>query len=276
MMYKPHPPRRRMPRWASALLVLAIAAVLLVPGPWQRVSLVSTTVLQPIQLGISSMTDDVGGVVDTVQRVRSLASENEQYKDQIDSLNSQLAQMRELQVENQDLRNLVGLEQQSGQGNLIPSLVIAQDDAPYVEAVTIDKGMTDGVKNGDVVVTQAGVVGRVEEVDPTSSKVRLITDINSSIAVRLQTQDRTTGVLRGQSKGNLLVIAYIQQTDTVSPGDVVITSGLGGLFPEGLVVGQVSGVQKNDADPFQSAVVSPATDMSKLERLYVLANSAAS
>ena len=83
----------------------------------------------------------------------------------------------------------------------------------------------------------------------------------------------STGVLRGQSEGNLMVIAYIPQTDDVSSGDVVLTSGLGGIYPEGLVVGKVSRVQRNDADPFQAAVVEAAVPMDKLERLYVLSDS---
>ena len=102
--------------------------------------------------------------------------------------------------------------------------------------------------------------------------MRLINDLNSSVSVRLQTESRTTGVLRGQSQGNLMVIAYIPQTDVVAPGDVVLTSGLGGVYPEGLVVGKVARVERKDADPFQAAVVEPAVEMDKLERLYVLAD----
>ena len=129
-----------------------------------------------------------------------------------------------------------------------------------------------GIKQDAVVITHEGLVGLVEKADPGSSKVRLINDLNSAVSVRLQTESRTTGVLRGQSQGNLMVIAYIPQTDVVSEGDVVLTSGLGGVYPEGLVVGKVSSVERKDADPFQAAIVEAAVDMSKLERLYVLAD----
>jgi rod shape-determining protein MreC len=123
------------------------------------------------------------------------------------------------------------------------------------------------------VITHQGLVGRVEKVNPTSSKVRLINDLNSSVSVRLQTDARTTGVLRGQSQGNLMVVAYIPQTDAVTQGDWVLTSGLGGMYPEGLVVGKVARVERKDADPFQAAVIESAVAMDKLERLYVLADS---
>jgi rod shape-determining protein MreC len=113
----------------------------------------------------------------------------------------------------------------------------------------------------------------VERVNPTTAKVRLINDLNSSVGVRLQTDARTTGVLRGQSQGNSMVITYIKQDDPVHPGDTVLTSGQGEVFPEGLVVGKVARVERKDADPFQAAVVDPAVEMDKLERLYVLADS---
>jgi rod shape-determining protein MreC len=208
----------------------------------------------------------------TIQRVRDLATQNEDYRDQVDQLQSKLVQMRELEVENRDLRNLLSMKERTGPGALIPVSVIARDDTPYVQAITIDRGANDGIRQDAVVITHKGLVGHVERVNPTSAKVRLINDLNSSVSVRLQTDSRTTGLLRGQSQGNLMVIAYIPQTDLVQPTDVVLTSGLGEMYPEGLVVGKVARVERKDADPFQAAVVEPAVEMDKLERLYVLAD----
>jgi len=266
------PPRRRLPRWVSTLVVVLVAVVFLVPGPWRGLEQVGSTVLAPVQLGVSDTLDQAKDVVQTVQRVRDLASENATYKDEVDQLQSQLVQMHELEVENQDLRNLLGLKERTGPGQLIPVTVIARDDTPYVQAITIDHGENDGVKQDAIVVTHQGLVGRVVHSNPTSAKVQLINDLNSSVSVRLQTESRTTGVLRGQSQGNSMVITYIPQTDTVQSGDLVLTAGLGGVYPEGLVVGRVARVERKDADPFQAAVVDPAVQMDKLERLYVLAD----
>jgi rod shape-determining protein MreC len=164
------------------------------------------------------------------------------------------------------------MKERTGPGALISVSVIARDDTPYVQAITIDRGSNDGVKQNSIVVTHKGLVGHVERVNPTSSKVRLINDLNSSVSVRLQTESRTTGVLRGQSQGNMMVIAFIPQTDVVQPGDVVLTSGLGEMYPEGLLVGKVDRVERKDADPFPAAVVDAAVQMEKIERLYVLAD----
>jgi rod shape-determining protein MreC len=266
------PPRRRLPRWVSTLVVVALAVVFLVPGPWRGLEKVFAFVLTPIQMGVSGTVDEASHVVDTVQRVRELASENADFQNQVDQLQSQLVKMHELEVENQDLRRLLSMREAAGPSALLPVQVIARDDTPYVQAITIDHGSNDGVRLDAVVTTTKGVVGHVERVDLTSSKVRLINDLNSSVSVRLQTDSRTTGVLRGQSQGNLMVIEYIPQTDVIQQGDVVLTSGLGEMYPEGLVIGKIARVVRKDADPFQAAVVEAAVEMNKLERLYVLAD----
>jgi rod shape-determining protein MreC len=253
-------------------VVVTLAVVFLIPGPWRGLEKVGSMFLAPIQMGVSGTVDEASHLVATIQRVRDLASQNVDYRDQVDQLQSQLVQMRELEVENRDLRNLLSMKERTGPGALIPVSVIARDDTPYVQAITIDRGSNDGVRQDAVVITHKGLVGRVERVNPMSSKVRLINDLNSSVSVRLQTESRTTGVLRGQSQGYLMVVAYIPQTDVVQPTDVVLTSGLGEMYPEGLVVGKVARVERKDADPFQAAVVEPAVEMDKLERLYVLAD----
>lgn len=265
-------PRRQVPRWVSATAVLVVAGALLAPGPWRQIESVGTTVLAPLQMGISGTADEVGSVFWTFQKVRTLANENSAYQDEVDRLQSQLVKMRELEVENTDLRGLLALKERTGPGALLPVSVIARDDTPYVQAITIDRGTQGGVHEGSVVVTHKGLVGRVYDANPTTAKVRLITDVNSAVAIRVQSESRTTGLLRGQSLGNSLVLDYIPQTDTVNSGDVAISSGVGELFPEGLVVGTVVRVQHKDADPFQAAAVDPAVDLNKLERLYVLSD----
>jgi rod shape-determining protein MreC len=263
-----------MPRWASTLVVLGVSVLCLTPFPGRSaIETLGSTVLEPIQFGVSGTFGELGRVIDTIQRVRVLAAENRDLRDRNDELESDVVRLHELEVENRELRNLLSMRDRTGPGALISASVIARDGTPYVQAITIDRGGNDGVKEDAVVITHKGLVGRVERANPTSAKVRLINDLNSSVGVRLQTESRTTGVLRGQSQSNLMVIAYIPQTDEVETGDVVITSGLGAVFPEGLVVGKVARVERKDADPFQAAVVEPAVEMDKLERLYVLADS---
>src|SRR6202011_6109803 len=97
----------------------------------------------------------------------------------VDPLQSELVRMRELEVENQERRTLLSMREAAGPSALVPVQVIAHDDTPYVQAITIDHGSNDGVKHDALGVTPKGVVGHVERVDLTSSKVRLINDLNS-------------------------------------------------------------------------------------------------
>src|SRR5689334_25431306 len=186
------PPRRRLPRWVSTLVVVGLAVVFLIPGPWRGLEGVASTAMAPLQMGAAGTLEVAATFVSTVQRVRDLADENADYKDQIGQLQSEVVRMRELEVENEDLRNLLSMKERTGPGALIPVQVIARDDSPYVQAVTIDHGANDGIKQDAVVITHQGLVGLVEKVDPTSSKLRLINDLNSSVSVRLQTESRMT------------------------------------------------------------------------------------
>jgi len=163
------PPRRRLPRWVSTLVVVSVAVLFLVPGPFHSLERVGTLMLTPLQMGVSGTADEAATFLSTIQRVRDLAAENADYKDQVDQLQSQLAQMRELEIENADLRNLLSMKERTGPGAFIPVSVIARDDTPYVQAITIDRGENDGIKQDAVVITHKGLVGRVEKVNPTSA-----------------------------------------------------------------------------------------------------------
>ena len=262
--------RRRMPWWTALLVVLIAAVLIFVPGGAQQVEAVGTRLLAPLKFGVSGAVGQVEGVVSVAQRVGDLANQNDQYREEIDRLQADIVRLRELEVENRDLRNLLGLKQRSGAGELLPVRVIARDPSPYVQSITIDRGEEDGLRDGMPVITWRGVVGRVNRVSPTSSKVLLVTDTSSSISGRIQSSEaRVAGILRGRPEGGL-VMQHIPQEESVQTGDTVITSDLGGIMPEGLVVGQVVQIRRKDVDVFQEALIEPAADMKQLERLYVM------
>ena len=212
----------------------------------------------------------VGHLFDTVQHASDLAVQNQTYRDEIDRLQAAIVQMRELEVENRDLRELLGLRERAPLGSLLSVDVIARDPLGPVQAVTIDRGSDDGIRTNLPVITWKGLVGRIVEANPTSAKVLLITDVNSAVSVRIQDPaSRATGVIRGVGDGRLL-LQYVPRTDLLRTGDVAITSGIGGIFPSGVLVGSVLQVRQRDVEVFQEALVEPAADMRNLERLYVL------
>src|SRR4051812_36025981 len=265
------PVRRRSRSWLVVLLLLGVVGgLVLAPGPARDVQAVGSRLLEPIQGNVSSLLVQVEDVPTVVRRMTELSRQNDQYRDEIDRLQSEIARLRELEVENRDLRNLLGLKQRTGTGELLPVRAIARDPSPFVQAVTIDRGTEDGVREGMPVITWRGVVGRVNRVGPTSSKVLLITDTSSSISGRIQgSESRVTGLVRGRQEGGL-IMQHIPQEESLQTGDTIVTSDLGAILPEGLVIGQIVQIRRKDVDVFQEAVLEPSADMKSLDRLYVL------
>jgi rod shape-determining protein MreC len=181
-------------------------------------------------------------------------------------LRAELVALEELRRENERLRRLLGFVEETTPRTLA-ARIIAEDAASWFRTVEIDRGYEDGVTEGLPVVNAAGLIGRVVRSTPNSARVLLITDASSAVAVLVQDQ-RIRGVCRGQ--GGTLALDFALVQDEIQVGDGVITSGLGGVFPKGLVVGYVRAVQREQFGLFQTVEVEPAVDFAHLEEVLVL------
>jgi rod shape-determining protein MreC len=146
--------------------------------------------------------------------------------------------------------------------------VYARGASSWFKTVLINKGEKDGVTKDMAVATSEGVVGRVIEVSPDTAKVLLIIDPNSAVDVVIQ-RSRAQGIMEGKID-EVCILKYVQKNEDVQVGDRVVTSGLGGVFPKGLVVGTVRRVEQKRPGIFQHIEVSPSVDLSKLEEVLVL------
>lgn len=262
--------RRSLPPWSSIAILVVAVALLFAQGPASQAQSVGNQLFAPVQLGVAELVGAVESFWRNLGRVSEMADQNDSYRQEIDRLQAELVRLKELELENEALRQLLGLKQQTRPGELLPVRVIGSDVSPLLYSITIDRGGNDGVQKDMPVVTWKGLAGRVTRVAATTSKVLLLTDVNSSVSVRIQDPDsRASGIARGRSDGTLL-LEHVLQQEPLSPGQLVITSGLGGVFPEGLVVGRIERVMQNDYEVFQRAAVQPSVDMNKLEHLYVL------
>src|SRR5581483_5577154 len=250
--------RRPVPLWL-AVAVLALAAVLvLVPGPGRQLEAAGSRLLAPLQLAVSQVIGQVLGGVELIQRAGQLREQNRIYREEVDRLQAEMVRLRELELENYDLRNLLGLRQQAPPGEMIAVRVLARDPLPFVQAVTVDGGADQGLREDLPVLTWRGLVGRIVEVQPTTARVLLVTDANSSVSGRVQNpESRATGILRGRND-DWLLMQYIGQQEVVQTGDLVITSGLGGVLHEGMPLGKIVQVRRRAKDLFQEALVEPA------------------
>ncbi|HWP34073.1 MAG TPA: rod shape-determining protein MreC, partial [Thermodesulfobacteriota bacterium] len=193
-------------------------------------------------------------------------AENAALREEIARLKLRQAELAEAAAEAERLRRLLGLRERAGFSGVVAT-VIAVDASGWFRTVTIDRGSADGLERGLAVVTPDGVVGRTQAVASRAAKVLLITDPNSAVDALVQ-RSRARGVVAGRL-GPELEMRYVHRTEDVQVGDLVVTSGVGGVFPKGLPIGVVSAVRKTTG-LFQSVEVTPAVDLSKLEEVLVV------
>ena len=169
-------------------------------------------------------------------------------------LQAELAELETLEQENERLTDLLEI-----QGNYdiesVAARIVARSSDSWNRTVTIDKGRTDGMEAGMAVMDASGVLGQIESVAANTSVVRLITDESSGVSVTLQDAGED-GILTGSVDG-VLYLEYIPISTTVEVGDTVVTSGLGGVYPKGIIVGTVVSVEGSSTDTYHTIIVQP-------------------
>lgn len=224
--------------------------------------------VSPLQFALRTVSSPVTRVAALVTRLSGLQSENEALRKQNAELRNQIILLQEAQIENETLRRQLNFKSAVPNFRLLSAEVIGRDPNNLSQYLIVDRGATDGVQQGMAVLTAEGLVGRISEVSADSAKVMLITDPSSSVSALVQ-RSRATGSVQGYPNGELLM-RYIPQGDTVAPGDIVLTSGLGGNLPRRLVIGQVASVKRGDVEMFQEAKLIPTVDLRDLETVMVL------
>lgn len=215
-----------------------------------------------LKVGLTEFINDMG-------RSQRLREENK-------ALKNELAEMRfrernyyqEIISSHQRLKKMLEFKEEQSY-KLVPTQVIAYPSYSYFKEVFIDRGKEEGIEKGLVVVNYQGLVGKVIETYPHQAKVLLILDERSKVGVRDQ-QTRDVGILQGKGERGVCELNYLLNKALVEVGDRVITSGLGGLFPEGILVGEISRVRKNPRRLFQEVEVVPSVDFGKLEELFII------
>lgn len=199
-------------------------------------------------------------LLNTQSNNRGLALENRK-------LLNEIAAFEEVAKENSRLKALVEFNAPL-EGKKVVAQVIAQDVSPEFRMIRINKGMRQGVEAGMAVISLEGVVGRVIRAGKEFSDVLSLLDSSSAIDALLQ-RNRVRGVVEGLG-GNSLAMKYLRRTDDVQEGDLIVSSGIGGLFPKGLTIGKVIAVKKKNFGISQSVEVAPAADFNRLEEVTVI------
>lgn len=200
----------------------------------------------------------------------TLRTRNAELQAQVSQLQAQVINLQQRVNETEILAALVDFSRANPESSYKAASVIGRDPSPFLHYVIINRGSNDGILKGMPVVTNEGLVGRVDAVIADAARVQLVTDPASSVNVHLKNAD-TDAMLEGSVTGDIS-LDLISQDATVNSGDLILTSGLGGGFPPDLIVGQVVNVRKLPAELFQQATVQPAVDFSRLQIVLVITN----
>jgi rod shape-determining protein MreC len=204
------------------------------------------------------------------RELTEIRERNTLLESQVTQLQTQLIQLEEQLSEAQVCFTLLDFARTNPQYEYIAATVIGREISPFQQYIFIDKGTNDGVLYGMPVVTQQGLVGRIDAVMANAARIKLITDSTSVVNVFLQAAD-TEGQLYGSLTSDL-TLDMVPLDAVVDVGDVVLTSGLGGNYPPNIFVGQVLSTQKIDNALFQTASIQPIVDFSSINAVLVIAN----
>ena len=202
--------------------------------------------------------------------IATLRQRNAELESEVSRLQGQVIELQQKVDETEILAALVDFSRANPESTYKGAAVIGRDPSPFLHYIVINRGSSDGVLRGMPVVTNQGLIGRVDAVIADAARVQLITDPASAINVRLQNAD-TDAVLVGSVTGDLS-LDMISQEVNVEAGDVVLTSGLGGGYPPDLIIGQVLNVRKRDYELFQQATIQPVVDFARLQIVLVITN----
>jgi rod shape-determining protein MreC len=226
-----------------------------------------------VQSLVSKPTHFVAGFFENLQDLQNTYGENKELKSRIENLVTLEAQVQELTNDNEELRDILGEKTTLRDFKPLPATVIGRNPDRWHEMIIIDKGKLNGIEKNMAVVTATGLIGKVKNVTQFSSTVQLLSamDPKNRISAVVQGKKDVYGFVQGfDDKQKLLLIKAIPSGSKIEKGQTVITSGLGGVFPKGLMIGKVVDVKPDQYGLNQTALVKPGANFYDIENVIVI------
>ncbi len=233
----------------------------LISIPFTSIEKVFTYAGQEIEAGVGLFND-----------VEALRAENKALKEQIDKLNNERTEYVRLKTENDNLKNVLKMKDQLDDIDMAGANVIAKDSGNLFNIFLVDKGVANGISYNMPVVTSKGLVGKVTSSQPFSSKITSIIE-DGSAASAIVSKSGDLVVVKGDlklSKEGLCKMLYIPNDLDLTQGDVIETSGMGGIYPKGIIIGTVKEVRTGESDLDRYAIIQPAVDLRRLSQVVIL------
>ncbi|WP_213818479.1 rod shape-determining protein MreC [Garciella nitratireducens] len=229
-------------------------------------SFVSRAVV-PVQKTLYSITYHIKNFFGSITEVSSLRDTNEKLQKEIIELKKNQVELETLKSENERLKKLLNFQKKNSQYNYITAEIVSIDPEVWFDVFIIDKGFSDGIQKNMPICVEEGLVGKVIEVGENTSKILAISDTGNMVNGEIA---RTGDYIRIQGNGNSTLEGYVDPDVQLIPGDMIITSGLGNVFPENLIIGEVKSIEKQPGMLEKKVNIVPAVDLKQLKEVLIL------
>jgi rod shape-determining protein MreC len=223
--------------------------------------------IRPVDAAFTRLGEGASSIVADYVDLLHVRDENARLRNELTRVKSDQAHMAELQVENQHLGELLELKNALG-ASAVAAIVIGSDAAGVSRTLILGSGTDDGLRPGMAVLANQGVVGKIITVSPHASRVLLINDHNSALD-GFDQRTRARGIVAGLVDDGV-ILKYADRSQDVRIGDTIVTSGLDGIFPRGLLVGTIQSVHREGPGLFLGVRITPAVDFRELEQVLIL------
>lgn len=230
-----------------------------------------SNLIMPIQSGITYIKNKISGNDNYFATMDSLKEENEQLKQKNTQLEEALRQLEVIQAENTTLKEYLSLTEQYKSYKTVPAYVINKDTSNYSRIFVINVGTDNGVKENMTVIAAEGLVGHVISVTKDTAKVQPLIDTSNVVSATLE-NSKDTIIARGTLNGNELKATYISTDTVLTEGEKLHTSGMGGIYPKGIYIGNIKKINETRNITDRSFILESAVDFENLETVLVITN----
>ncbi|PYO02853.1 MAG: rod shape-determining protein MreC [Candidatus Rokuibacteriota bacterium] len=259
---------RRLALLASILVVCLLLLTLQTRGRASGAADLVARVTTPVQKTLAAIHRGAFGLWSTYLDWKNVRAENRRLRDENQRLRVDALSVSETSEENQRLRRLLELKTRLPL-NTLTGEIIAREWGGWVRSLTVNRGRADDVRRQTAVISPDGLVGRVVDVRPGAAVVQVLTDPTSTVGAHA-VRTRTPGVVEGEPRGTIRFKYQARDGGALQVGDLVVTSGLGGLFPRGIPVGRVRAIDDRGSALFSFATLQPSVDFARIDEVLLV------
>jgi len=250
---------------AVALAFMALSSI----GALRPLEDTSYTIISPVRSLLTAIASPIANLVTNFGDIHALTSENERLRTENQRLASEVARLQEDATRLEDLQRLLDVKQSLADQTFVTTRIVASAPTNLRQVVAVDRGKSDGVKTGMPVLTEGNaLIGTVTKVDGSHAWITLVTDIDSAVSAT-DLESQAAGVVSG-NYSRQLSMEFVAAASSIKEGDTVVTSGLGGSYPPGLVIGRVTGISGNPQEVFRKVAVQPLASLSHLDNVLIM------